>query len=220
MSNRTIALDESLYRYLLDHSLRESDTLRRLRDRTMRHEWARMQIAPEQGQFMALVAEMIGARRMLEVGTFTGYSALCLASALPPDGSLICCDLSAEWTAIGLPYWEEAGVADLIDLRIAPAMQTLDELLRDETAQSFDLAFIDADKENYLGYYERCLRLLRPGGLVLFDNTLWAGAVADPKRQDAETQAIRMLNETLHGDERISLSLVPIGDGLTIATNN
>ena len=217
MSNRTIALDEPLYRYLLDHSLRESDTLRRLRDHTARHERAQMQIAPEQGQFMALLAEMIGARRMLEIGTFTGYSAMCLASALPPDGVLICCDVDAEYTAIGLPYWEEAGVADRIDLRIAPAMQTLDELLGANQAQCFDLAFVDADKENYLGYYERCLQLLRPGGLILFDNTLWGGAVADPEQQDAETRAIRVLNEQLHRDSRIGLSLVPIGDGLSIA---
>lgn len=217
MSNRTIAIDEPLYRYLLEHSLRESDTLRRLREQTMQHEWARMQIAPEQGQFMALLAEIIGARRVLEVGTFTGYSALWLASALPPDGTLICCDINAEWTAIGSPYWEEAGVADRIDLRIAPAMQTLDELLRTGETQCFDLAFVDADKENYLEYYERCLQLLRRGGLILFDNTLWAGAVADPQQQDTETQAIRMLNEHLHRDSRISLSLVPIGDGLSIA---
>jgi predicted O-methyltransferase YrrM len=217
MSNRTIALDEPLYGYLLNHSLRESDTLRRLREQTMQHEWARMQIAPEQGQFMALLAEMIGARRMLEIGTFTGYSALWLASVLPPDGALICCDIDTEWTAIGLPYWEEAGVADRIDLRIAPAMQTLDELLRTGEAQYFDLAFVDADKENYLEYYERCLQLLRRGGLILFDNTLWAGAVADPQQQDTETRAIRALNEHLHRDSRISLSLVPIGDGLSIA---
>jgi predicted O-methyltransferase YrrM len=210
-------MDEPLYRYLLDHSLRESDTLRRLRERTMQHEWARMQIAPEQGQFMALLAEMIGARRMLEVGTFTGYSALWLASALPPDGTLICCDINAEWTAIGSPYWQEAGVADRIDLRIAPAMQTLDELLRTGETQCFDLAFVDADKENYLEYYERCLQLLRRGGLILFDNTLWAGAVADPQQQDTETRAIRALNEHLHRDSRISLSLVPIGDGLSVA---
>ncbi len=217
MSNRTIALDEPLYRYLLAHSLRESDTLRRLREQTMGHEWARMQIAPEQGQFMALLAEMIGARRMLEIGTFTGYSALWLASALPPDGTLICCDISEEWTAIGRPYWEQAGVAERIDLRIAPAMETLGQLLDAGGAHSFDLAFVDADKENYLGYYERCLQLLRRGGLVLFDNTLWDGAVADPRRQDTETQAIRELNENLHADSRIGLSLVPIGDGLTIA---
>ena len=217
MSNRTITLDEPLYRYLLAHSLRESDSLRRLREQTMGHEWARMQIAPEQGQFMALLAEIIGAHRALEIGTFTGYSALWLASALPPDGTLICCDISEEWTAIGRPYWEEAGVAERIDLRIAPAMQTLDGLLSGVETQSFDLAFIDADKENYLEYYERCLRLIRRGGLVLFDNTLWAGAVADPERRDAETQAIRDLNERLHRDSRISLSLVPIGDGLTIA---
>ena len=191
--------------------------LRRLREKTMQHELARMQIAPEQGQFMALLAEIIGARRILEIGTFTGYSALWLASALPLDGNLICCDVNAEWTEIGLPFWDEAGVADRIDLRIAPAMDTLDDLLDGGERGGFDLAFIDADKENYLAYYERCLQLLRRGGLVLFDNTLWAGAVADPAQQDAETRAIRELNEHLHSDSRVGLSLVPIGDGLTLA---
>ena len=217
MSNRTLSIDECLYRYLLDHSLREDDVKRRLRELTMKHECARMQIAPEQGQFMALLAEIIGARRVLEIGTFTGYSALWLASVLPPGGRLVCCDLSEEWTAIGEPFWREAGVRERIDVSVGPALETLDRLLAQGEAGRFDLAFVDADKENYLGYYERCLRLLRQGGLILFDNTLWDGAVADPQKQDPETQAIRALNDALHEDRRISLSLVPIGDGLSVA---
>lgn len=217
MSNRTIILNDSLYQYLLDHSLREDGIARALRERTASHEWARMQIAPEQGQFMALLAELTGARRVVEIGTFTGYSALCLARALPADGELVCCDVSEEWTAIGIPFWEQAGVRDRIDLRIAPALETLDALLAGGQAGSFDLAFVDADKTNYANYYERCLELLRPGGLLMFDNTLWGGSVADSSVQDEDTVALRALNERLHGDARISLSLVPIGDGLSLA---
>ena len=217
MSNRTLPLDDRLYSYLLEHSLRENPVQRRLRERTLTLEMGRMQIAPEQGRFMALLAELIGARRAIEIGTFTGYSALCVAQVLPADGRLICCDISDEWTAIGRPFWKEAGVAGRIDLRIAPALETLDSLAREIEMASFDLAFVDADKENYLSYYERCLPLLRPGGLLLFDNTLWDGAVADSEDQSADTVALREFNESLHRDERISLSLVPIGDGLTLA---
>jgi predicted O-methyltransferase YrrM len=217
MSNRTLVLTDPVYRYLLDHSLREDAIARGLREHTAGHEWARMQIAPEQGQFMTLLVELSGARRMIEVGTFTGYSALCLARGLPADGELICCDISEEWTAIGVPYWEQAGVRERIDLRIAPALDTLDALLADGQAGSFDLAFVDADKTNYANYYARCLELLRPGGLLMFDNTLWGGSVADPADQDADTQAIRVLNDTLHQDPRVTLSMVPIGDGLTLA---
>jgi predicted O-methyltransferase YrrM len=217
MSNRTITLTDSLYRYLLDHSLREDDVARELRARTAGHEWARMQIAPEQGQFMQLLTGLMGARRVIEIGTFTGYSALCLARALPDDGELICCDISAEWTAIGVPYWERAGVRERINLRIAPALETLDALLAEGRTGEFDLAFIDADKTNYSSYYEYCLQLLRPGGLVMFDNTLWGGAVADPANQEPDTLALRALNASLLDDQRVSLSLVPIGDGLTLA---
>jgi O-methyltransferase len=217
MSNRTLSLTDDIYDYLLAHSLREDDIARGLRETTAGHEWARMQIAPEQGQFMALLAELIGARNIIEVGTFTGYSALCLARALPADGRLICCDISEEWTAIGIPYWEQAGVRERIDLRIAPGIETLDALLADGGAGQFDLAFVDADKTNYANYYARCLQLLRPGGLLLFDNTLWGGAVADAGKQDADTAALRALNDQLHADQRISLSLVPIGDGLSLA---
>lgn len=217
MSSRTLSLDDRLYRYLLDHSLREGSVKYRLREHTRTHELARMQISPEQGQFMALLVELIGARQALEIGTFTGYSALCIAEAMPPDGRLVCCDLSEEWTAIGIPFWEEAGVRDRIDLRIAPALDTLSELGAERGESHFDFVFIDADKQNYLNYYEACLPLVRAGGLLLFDNTLWSGAVADPDDQEADTRALRSFNEAIHRDDRVAMSLVPIGDGLTLA---
>ncbi len=217
MSNRTLAIDDRLYRYLVDHSLRETALMRELRELTQGHEMAHMQIAPEQGQFMALLVELLGAMQIIEIGTFTGYSALCMAQAMPAGGRLICCDINPESTAIAVDFWERAGVRDRIDLRIAPALQTLDKLLSDGAAGGFDMAFIDADKTNYDNYFERCLQLLRPGGLLMFDNTLWNGAVADPEDQAADTLALRALNHRLLGDERVSLSLVPIGDGLTLA---
>jgi len=216
MSNRSIYLDNSIYDYLLTHSLRETAIQKNLREVTLQHEWARMQIAPEQGQFMSLLVELLSVKKAIEIGTFTGYSALCMAMAMPEDGRLICCDINRQWTAIGEPYWQEAGVRDRIDLRIAPAMKTLEDMLRQGLSNSLDLAFIDADKENYLNYYQACLTLVRPGGLLIFDNTLWNGDVADPGKVDAETQAIRDLNDQLHRDDRVSLSLLPVGDGLTL----
>lgn len=217
MSNRTLNLTDNLYQYLLDHSLREDAIARALRARTASHAWARMQIAPEQGQFMQLLAELMGVQQAIEVGTYTGYSALCLARALPDEGRLVCCDISEEWTAIGIPFWTQAGVRDRIDLRIAPALETLDALLAEGGAGDYDLAFIDADKTNYTHYYARCLQLLRPGGLLMFDNTLWGGSVADTSNLEADTVALRAMNDQLLEDERVSLSLVPIGDGLTLA---
>ncbi len=217
MSNRTINLDETLYQYLLDHSVRESALQRGLREVTSQLEMSRMQISPEQGQFMALLVELLGAERIIEIGTFTGYSALCLAQAMPEQGELICCDVNKEWTDIGRRFWRDAGVEARIDLHLAPALDTLGNLIKYGEAETFDMAFIDADKTNYLNYYECCLALVRRGGLILFDNTLWGGAVADPSDQDADTQALRELNERLHRDERVSISLVPIGDGLTLA---
>ncbi len=217
MSNRTIPLDARLHGYLLEHSVRESAVKRRLREVTAGLEWSGMQIAPEQGQLMALLVELIGARRILEIGTFTGYSALCMAEAMPADGTLICCDLNAEWTDIARGFWREAGVEERIDLRLAPALETLDALLAQGGEGQFDMAFVDADKGNYTRYFERCLTLVRPGGLILFDNTLWDGRVADPDDRDEDTLAIRALNDRLLGDQRVSLSLVPIGDGLTLA---
>lgn len=217
MSNRTIAVTDSLYDYLLAVSLREADLQRRLREETAANPSARMQIAPEQGQFMALVARMIGAKRCLEVGVFTGYSSLAVALALPDDGRIVACDVSEEWTAVARRYWQAAGVAHKVELRLAPALETLDGLIMAGEAGRYDLAFIDADKTNYLAYYERVLTLLRPGGVVMTDNTLWSGRVADPEVGDADTVALRHYNEHLHRDERVDLSLVPIGDGLTLA---
>ncbi|HEU4827817.1 MAG TPA: class I SAM-dependent methyltransferase [Gemmatimonadales bacterium] len=217
MSRRTLPLDDRLYEYLLSVSLREPEVLRRLREETAAHPQANMQIGPEQGQFMGLLARLIGARKCLEVGVFTGYSALAVALALPFDGRLVACDLSEEFTAIGRPYWREAGVEQLIRLELGPALETLDALLAGGEGGTFDFAFIDADKTNYAGYYERTLELLRPGGLVAVDNVLWGGKVADPAIHDADVDAIRALNEQLLGDERIDLSLLPIGDGLTLA---
>ena len=176
-----------------------------------------MQIGPEQGQFMALLARLTGARRCIEVGVFTGYSSLAVALALPPDGRIVACDVSEEWTAIARRHWQAAGVDSKIELRLAPAVDTLDAMLAAGEAGRHDLAFIDADKVNYGRYYERVLELLRPGGLVVVDNTLWSGRVADPAVVDADTVALREFNERLHVDERVDLSLVPIGDALTLA---
>jgi predicted O-methyltransferase YrrM len=216
MSTRSIGLDDRLYDYILDVSLREPDVLRRLRDETRAMPNFQMQIAPEQGQFMALLVRLTGARRILEIGTFTGYSALAMALALPPDGRLVACDVSEEWTAIARRYWAEAGVDVLIDLRLAPALDTLDRLIADGQAGRFDTAFIDADKGNYLAYYERALDLLRPGGLVMVDNVLWGGRVVDDPK-DADAEAIQAFNAALRDDDRVDVSLVPIGDGLTLA---
>jgi caffeoyl-CoA O-methyltransferase len=217
MSKKTLGLDDRLYDYLLSVSLREPDILQQLRKETAHYPEARMQIAPEQGQFMALLVQLIGAKKTLEVGVFTGYSSLCVALALPLNGKLIACDVSEEYTAIARRYWEAAGVTNKIDLRLAPALDTLDELLAAGQAETFDFAFIDADKRNYQGYYERSLQLVRPGGLIAIDNVLWSGRVANPQEQEARTKIIRAFNETLYQDERVTLSLVPIADGLTLA---
>jgi caffeoyl-CoA O-methyltransferase len=216
MSNRTLNLDDHVLQYLLDTSLREHPVLAALRDVTRDHPRATMQISPEQGQFMALLVKLIGAHRTLEIGVFTGYSSLAVALALPADGCVVACDISEEYTAIGRQHWEQAGVADKIDLRLAPAIETLDALLAEGQSASFDFAFIDADKTGYDDYYERCLQLLRPGGLIAIDNVLWDGAVAHPST-DPDTLALQKLNAKLHDDQRIDLSMVPIGDGLTLA---
>lgn len=217
MSNRTIAVDDRLYDYLIGASLREPSVLARLRGETLALPQAQMQISPEQGQFMALLVKVIGAHSILEIGTFTGYSALAMALALPSGGRLIACDISGEWTAMARRYWREAGVEGRIELRLAPALQTTRALLDAGGAGSFDLIFIDADKGSYLDYYETALDLLRQGGLIIADNTLWNGRVADPAADDEDTRAIRAFNAALHDDARIDLSLVPIGDGLTLA---
>jgi caffeoyl-CoA O-methyltransferase len=217
MSLQSIGLDERLYRYLLDVSLREPDVLRRLRAETAERENASMQIAPEQGQFMALLVELIGAERTLEIGTFTGYSALAVALALPPHGRVIACEVSQEYARIARRWWVEAGVAEKIELHVEPAIETLDRMLEDGLGRRFDFAFIDADKQGYLDYWERCLRLVRRGGLIAVDNVLWDGRVADPDNAEESTQAIRAFNARVRDDERVDLSLVPIGDGLTLA---
>jgi O-methyltransferase len=217
MSNRSIGLDGPLYDYLLEISLRESPVLAELRVETASLAQAHMQIAPEQGQFMAFLAQLIGARRYLEIGTFTGYSALAVALVLPDDGQVIACDISREWTAIAQRYWSRAGVAHRIQLELRPALETLDQLRATGQAGTFDLAFIDADKTGYLAYYEHCLALLRPGGLIMIDNTLWDGAVVDPEDREPDTEAIRAFNCHVRQDQRVALSLVPIGDGLTLA---
>lgn len=217
MTKKTLGLDNQLYNYFLSVSVRQPDILRRLREETANHPYATMQISPEQGQFMALLVQLIGAKKTLEIGVFTGYSSLSVALALPPDGKIIACDVSEEYTNIARRYWQEAGVAEKIDLRIAPALDTLDLLLASGEQETFDFAFIDADKGNYQEYYERCLNLIRPGGLIAIDNVLWSGRVADPQVQDESTQAIRKFNEKLFQDERVTISMVPIADGLTLA---
>ena len=216
MTARTLNLDDALYQYLLDVSLRETPLLKRLRDETQALPMARWQVAPEQGQFLALLVKLTGARRLLEVGTFTGYSALCMAAALPVDGSLICCDIPGDYNAIARRYWQEAGLAGRIDLRLAPALETLGDLERQGGGEQFDLVFIDADKANYPSYLEHALRLLRVGGLVLFDNTLWSGRVLETSPESADTRAIQALNLALKDDVRVDLSLLPLGDGLTL----
>jgi len=191
--------------------------LRKLREETASHPRAQMQIAPEQGQFMALLVQLLGARRTLEVGVFTGYSSLAVALALPADGTIVACDVNEEFTAVARRYWKEAGVDNMIDLRLKPALETLRELLAERRQGTFDMAFIDADKSNYEGYYESAMELVRPGGLILIDNVLWSGRVADPANDDADTKALRALNKKLLTDSRVSLSMLPVADGLTLA---
>jgi caffeoyl-CoA O-methyltransferase len=214
---RNIQLTDTLYRYILDHSVREPAVLRELHEETAKLEHAGMQIGADQGQFMALLVKLMGARRCLEVGVFTGYSSLAVALALPADGKIVACDVSEEWTAVARRYWKKAGVDGKIDLRLGPATATLDALLAAGEAGTYDFAFIDADKGGYRDYYERCLQLVRTGGLIATDNTLWSGDVANPGNQKPDTVSLRAYNDRLHEDERVDLSLVPIGDGLTLA---
>ena len=216
MSNRTLSLDDALYSYLLDVSLRETPLQLRLREETAALSVAQWQIAPEQGQFMAMLVQLTGARRLLEVGTFTGYSALSMAQAMPEEGQLLCCDIDEQYTSIARRYWEEAGVAARIQLRLAPALETLGALVREGRADSFDLIFIDADKTNYPAYLENALVLARPGGVILFDNTLWSGRVLEARPESADTRAIQSLNRRLKLDQRVDISLLPLGDGLTL----
>jgi predicted O-methyltransferase YrrM len=216
MANRRTIIDDTLHDYLVAHSVREHPAQTALREATRTLPQAGMQIGPEQAQFMALLVRLTGARRAVEVGVFTGYSALSVALALPDDGYLLACDVSDAYTRVGRPFWQQAGVAHKIDLRLAPAIETLDAQLAKGEAGSFDFAFIDADKSSYDAYFERCLALLRPGGLVAIDNVLWGGAVARPADDD-DTRALQALNAKLHGDARIDVAMVPIGDGVTLA---
>ena len=217
MSNRTLGLEPALYEYLLSVSLREHPALTALRDRTANYPMSQMQIAPEQGQFMALLVKLANVKKALELGVFTGYSALAVALALPREGRLVACDISEEHTAIARQFWEQGGVADKIDLRLGKAVTTLQQLIAAGEANTFDFAFIDADKSNYDTYYELVLKLVRAGGLIAIDNVLWAGRVADHSITDNRTERMRHFNRKLHQDQRIELSLVPMADGLTLA---
>jgi predicted O-methyltransferase YrrM len=218
MSNQSIGLSDPLHQYLLANSVREPEILTQLRLETAQHPLVNMQVSPEQGQLMGLLVRLIGAKKCLEVGVFTGYSSLVVALNLSDDGRLIACDVSDEFTTIARKYWQQAGVNDKIALHIAPALETLDRLLADGEAGTFDFAFIDADKNNYAAYYDRCFQLVRQGGLILVDNVLWYGRVVDPTMdEDNRTQAIKALNQQIYHDDRVDISLIPIGDGLTIA---
>ncbi|HEY5349690.1 MAG TPA: class I SAM-dependent methyltransferase [Candidatus Lustribacter sp.] len=217
MTAKNTGLDERVHAFMLDSTLRETPVLRELRDETALLDNAQMQIGPEQGQFMALLARAIGARRYLEIGVFTGYSSLAVAAVLPQDGGVTACDVSEEYTAVARRYWARAGVAEKIDLRIAPALQTLDALLAAGQAGAYDMAFIDADKPNYDAYYERCLQLVRVNGLILIDNMLWSGRVADPACDDESTNALRALDRKIGRDERVDCTLLAVCDGLMVA---
>lgn len=216
MSNVSVGLAPDLHAYLVEHGVREPDILRRLREETADLPQHNMQIAPEQGALMALLVGLIGARRCIELGTFTGYSSLAVALALPADGEIVCCDVSEEWTSVARRYWSEAGVADRVDLRLGPALETLDDLTAGGASGTFDFAFIDASKREYPDYHERILRLLRQGGLAVYDNVLWDGDVIDESKTDPDTVGVRRLNDRLLADERVSISMIPVADGLTL----
>jgi len=216
MSRRSLKLDDTLYRYLIEHSVREHPAQAALRAATALHPQAGMQISPDQGAVLALLVRLIGARRTIEIGVFTGYSALTVALALPDDGRVLACDRNEDFVRVGRPYWDDAGVSHKIDLRLAPALQTLDAELVAGAAGTFDFAFIDADKTGYDDYVERCLQLVRPGGLIAIDNTLWGGSVAYPPESD-DTAALQRLNDKLYRDERVDIAMLGIGDGLTLA---
>ena len=217
MANKTIGISDELAAYVVRVGTREPDVLLRLREETAAIPQHGMQIAPEAGAFLAMLVELTEARRCIEIGTFTGYSSTAVALALPPDGTAVCCDVSREWTEIAREAWTEAGVADRVELRIGPAVESLDALLTEGSEGSFDLAFIDADKANYANYYDRCLRLVRRGGVIAIDNVLWSGRVADPAQDDADTAAIRALNARVAADDRVDAVLLPLADGLTLA---
>lgn len=215
MSTRTLQLTDSLHAYLLANSVREPPVLQRLREVTAALPHSNMQISPEQGQFMQMLVRLTGARRCIEIGTFTGYSSLAVALALPADGHIIACDVNSDWTSLARQFWREAGVESRIELRLQPALRTLEEIERTGRG-GFDFAFIDADKANYCAYYEKLLGLMRPGGLIAVDNTLWSGRVADESDDSADTVALRAFNGQVYKDERVDMALLPLGDGLTL----
>jgi caffeoyl-CoA O-methyltransferase len=217
MSNVSLGLPPDLQAYLVGHGVREPDILKRLREETALLPQHSMQIAPEQGAFMAMLVSLIGARRCIELGTFTGYSSLAVALALPPDGRIICCDVSERWTSVARRYWAEAGVADRVELRLGPALETLDVLLSEGAGGTFDFAFVDAAKDEYPAYHERLIELLRSGGLIVYDNVFWGGEVIDPSVDDEDVRGVRRLNALLATDERVSISMIPLADGLTLA---
>ncbi len=216
MSTRSMSLSPDIYRYLLEHAVREPAVLERLRTVTAGMRGAEMQVSPEQGQFMGLLVRLIGARRCIELGTYTGYSSLALALALPPDGRIVTCDVSEEWTGVARQFWREAGVEARVDLRLKPALRTLDELERSEGRGAFDFAFLDADKPNYIAYYEKLLTLVRPGGLIAADNTLFVAGASIVGHDSVPARALREFNDHVHHDERVDLAMVPIGEGLTL----
>jgi caffeoyl-CoA O-methyltransferase len=217
MTSKSIGLPDDVYDYVLAHGVREPEILARLREETASHPMAQMQIEPLQGAIFRLLVELLDARSYVEVGTFTGYSSLAVALAMPADGRLVCCDVSEEYTSVARRYWAEAGVADRVDLRIGPGIDGLDGLLAEGRENTFDLAFIDADKKSYPDYYERCVRLARPGGVIVLDNVLWGGEIADPAKQDRDTLALRAVNEIVRDDERVTEVLLPVADGMTLA---
>ncbi len=217
MSKNPLNHEAALYEYLVSVSVRESDALKQLREATRKMEMAMMQISPDQGQFMAMLVQLVNAKTVIEVGTFTGYSTLCMAQALPEDGRVIACDISTEWTDIGKPFWKQAGVAEKIALRIGPALDTLDALISSGLEGHVDLVFIDADKVNYGEYYERAVRLVRRNGLIVVDNVFWGGAVIDEENNEESTTAIRMINRRISRDDRVDIAMVAVGDGLFLA---
>jgi predicted O-methyltransferase YrrM len=220
VSNRTLSIDDRTYNYICDYGVTESELLRELREETASHavtyEFAAMQISPEQGQFMTVLMKALGVKKAIELGTFTGYSSICIASGLPEDGELICCDTSDEWTRMAVKYWSRAGVQDRISLHLRPAEETLSELLKAGRQNDFDFVFIDADKQNYIVYYELALKLVKKGGLIAVDNTLWSGSVADPENMEPGTRAIRRFNDLVNHDKRVMRSMLTLGDGLTL----
>jgi predicted O-methyltransferase YrrM len=217
MTSKSIGLPDDVYDYVLAHGVREPAILARLREETAAHPMAQMQIEPLQGAIFRLLVELLDARSYVEVGTFTGYSSLAVALAMPADGRLVCCDVSEEYTSVARRYWAEAGVADRVDLRIGPGIDGLDALLAEGRENTFDLAFVDADKKSYPDYYERCVRLVRPGGVVALDNVLWGGEIADMAKQDRDTLALRAVNAVVRDDERVTEVLLPVADGMTLA---